>query len=322
MGNPSLPLISIVIPCFNEEPGLAALFSSLEQAFAAREDYAYEVIVVDDGSSDGTLAWLRQKREQVDYLQVLSLSRNFGSHAAVQAGFRVARGDAVTILGADLQDPPELITRLADSWREGNPMVWALRKTRRDPLLKRLVSWFAHRLFAWLTALEIPAEGVELFLADRRVVDAVTAARWRNCSILMAFFWAGFPSSTVHYEKVSRSQGRSKWTLRGKVRLFVDMTVGFSSRPMRLISGLGLLCALGGFAYATLIVGRWATGKGAPIEGWSSLMVVTLIMGGLILVSLGVLGEYLYRNLEESRERPTYIVGEHLPARRDPNPSA
>ena len=322
MGEPSLPLISIVIPCFNEEAGLAALFSSLEQAFAARSDYAYEVIVVDDGSSDGTLGWLRKKREQVDYLQVLSLSRNFGSHAAVLAGVRVARGDAVTILGADLQDPPQLIARLADSWREGNPMVWALRKTRQDPLLKRLISWFAHRLFAWLTALEIPAEGVEVFLADRRVVDAVTAARWRNCSILMAFFWAGFPSSTVHYEKAARSQGRSKWTLRRKVRLFVDMTVGFSSRPMRLISGLGLLCALAGFAYAALIVGRWATGAGAPIEGWSSLMVVTLIMGGLILVSLGVLGEYLYRTLEESRERPTYLIGEHLPARRDADASA
>jgi glycosyltransferase involved in cell wall biosynthesis len=307
----SSPLISVVIPCFNEEHSLPTLFAELEEQMTARPDYRYEIVAVDDGSSDGTLPWLRQKVQSADYLKVLSLSRNFGSHASILAGMRSANGDAVTFIAADLQDPPELIARLADRWKEGHSVVWALRKTRDDPWITRAMSWLAHRVFAWLTALDVPAEGVDVFLAERRVVEAVTASSWRNCSVLMAFFWAGFPSSTVDFEKRVRQHGSSKWNLRKRVRLFIDMTVGFSSRPMRLISGVGLMCALVGFAYAVVIGARWAHGAGA-VEGWSSLMIVTLIIGGLVLCSLGVLGEYLWRALDESRRRPMYLVGETL----------
>ncbi len=304
------PLISIVLPCFNEEACLPALFEELEAFFAGRPEYRFEVVAVDDGSSDGTLAWLRRRSAELPFLRVLALARNFGSHPALMAGLRASRGDAVTFLAADLQDPPELAGRLADAWvgpEEGPDVVWARKTSREDGPLVRATSRLAHRLFAWLTGLQVPPEGLEIFLADRRAVDAVCAERWRNCSLIMAFFWAGFPSHTVDYAKRGRGAGQSKWTLGQRFRLFVDTTVGFSYLPMRLMSALGAASALAGFAYALLIFANRLFLGGQP-PGWASLMVVLLVIGGLLLLSNGILGEYLWRTLEESRKRPMYLI--------------
>jgi dolichol-phosphate mannosyltransferase len=272
----------------------------------------YELIFVDDHSSDRTPRILEELAGRDERVRVLRFSRNFGSHKAFTAGLEHAGGEAAIILAADLQDPPETIPHLLARWREGAKVVWAVREAREgESFATRLFS----RLYYWLmrrfSDVEPPNKGADFLLVDRAVLEVLRTAPEKHTSLLSLIQWMGFAQAQVGYVKLARNSGRSKWTFRKKLKLAVDSFISFSYAPIRSMSLCGLLLALGGFAYATVIVLRAVLGGGA-VQGWSSLMCVLLIVSGVQLLMLGVLGEYLWRAFDEIRGRPSYIVEKRI----------
>jgi len=319
------PLLSIVIPLLNEAESLPALNERLT-ALAARLDRDVEYVFVDDGSTDDSFARLCALRERDPRVHVLRLSRNFGSHGACLAGFTYAHGDHVVVLSADLQDPPETIVEMVAAAERGHEVVLGSREQRDDPASAVFFSSLYNRLMRRIAMPTWPEKGFDFLLASRRVLDVLLSRRERNTSVFGQILWSGFSQAQVPYRRAERHAGRSKWTLSKKIKLAVDSLVSFSYFPIRLISGLGLACAAFGLLYAGFVVVMRLT-QGTAITGWASLMVVLLVIGGLQLVMLGIVGEYLWRALDEVRGRPSFIVADAVgfddpAAVRSPQPSA
>jgi dolichol-phosphate mannosyltransferase len=240
-------------------------------------------------------------------VKALRLARNVGSHIAILCGTEHAKGDAVTVLAADLQDPPELIPEMLDQWRAGNQIVWAVRKDRVGiSRFDRVSSKLFNRVMASITGTKILGEGADFFLIDRAVSEALQRHRETNISVFALLQWMGFRQARAYYTKQARLLGQSSWSLRKKMKLFVDSVVSFSFLPIRLMSMLGIAVAGIGFLYALFVLVHSFAGN-AP-SGWTSMIVVVLILGGIQIIMLGVLGEYLWRNLAEARGRPRYLL--------------
>jgi glycosyltransferase involved in cell wall biosynthesis len=303
-----MKLLSFVIPAFNEAQNLPVLYERITAIDWAILGFDIEIIIVDDHSTDGTSALLTTLRERDQRLKWLRFSRNFGSHVALAAGIEHARGDVISLLAADLQDPPEIVPSLLERWQAGGLIVWAARdKVEGVSFSNRIFSRLYYRMMRWFALPQMPKEGADFLIFDRRVADALNQARERNTSILALIQWLGFSQEFVPYTKQSRASGRSKWTLSKKIKLVIDSMVGFSYAPIRLMSGLGVSIAMLGLLYAALLfVLRFVYLK--PVEGWTSLICVVLVTSGIQLLMLGVLGEYLWRNFDETRGRPRYIV--------------
>ena len=304
-------ILSVVIPVFNEAKNLQLLMPAVDQAFAGIDDVALEIIFVDDGSTDDTINALRLLAGTDSRVRVICFSRNFGSHAALMAGFHHCTGDAVAFIAADLQDPPELLPRMVAEWRKGVEIVWGVREKRHDPLTTRLFSWLYSGLMRRLTPLKIPRSGLDVCLADRRVVQAVVGMDEKNTSIVGLIMWSGFRQSYLPYRRGGRRFGKSGWTLGKKVKMFVDSFVSFSFFPIRLVSYLGLSVSVLGFLYAFFLIFRRLVYQ-VPVQGWTSTMVAVVTLAGLQLVMLGVVAEYLWRTFDESRKRPSFIVRERI----------
>jgi dolichol-phosphate mannosyltransferase len=221
-------------------------------------------------------------------------------------------GDGAVILAADLQDPPETIPQLVEKWRKGAQVVWAARDEREgESLPTRLLSRTYYALMRRFAEVQPPKNGADFLLLDRRVIEALRASPEKNTSLLSLIQWMGFNQDQISYTKAARSSGRSKWTVRKKLKLAVDSFVSFSYAPIRLASAFGLLFAFSGFVYAAVIAGR-AIMLGSPVQGWASMMCVLLIVSGVQLVMLGIVGEYLWRTFDETRGRPRYIVEKRI----------
>lgn len=303
-----MKLLSFVIPAYNEARNLPVLFERIRAIPWAELGFDIEIVIVDDHSRDDTPAVLERLRQEDDRLKWLRFSRNFGSHQALAAGIEHATGDVISLLAADLQDPPETIPQLLEKWQAGGRIVWAARdKVENVSLANRLFARLYYYLMRWLALPEMPKDGADFLIMDRAVADALRGIRERNTSILALIQWLGFKQEFVPYTKQARESGRSKWTLSKKIKLVIDSIVGFSYAPIRLMSGTGIVIACLGMLYAaTLFVLRFVYLK--PVEGWTSLICVTLVTSGIQLITLGVLGEYLWRNFDETRGRPRYIV--------------
>ena len=278
---------------------------------------AIEIVVVDDHSPDGTFAVVREWAARDERIRGLRLARNAGSHMAILCGLQAATGDALIVLAADGQDPPEAAGELVEAWGRGAQVVWAVRESREtESLLVRLASRLYYALMNRLTSVRFPPTGADFFLLDRRVLGALLAIPEHNVSIFALVVSLGFRQAEIRYAKQSRLSGGSKWTLRRKVRLLLDSLVGFSTLPLRLATGLGFAQALGGFVYAALLVAnRLSNGLlfgGVALTGWSALMVVLLVSSGSIMIMLGIFGEYLWRALEEVRGRPRFLVEDEV----------
>jgi dolichol-phosphate mannosyltransferase len=305
------PLLSLVIPILNEQDSMRTLLdrvgSLLDQLRAPAE-----VVFVDDHSNDGSPSMLREAVCLDPRFRYLRLSRNSGSHVAILAGIELARGRCVVFLAADLQDPPELIPQMLDLWRKGNHVVWAVRERREGISLSEKI--FA-RAFYWLmnhfSEVSLPPQGADFALLDRRVIVALLASAGADPSIGADIASLGFRQAQLPYVKAARRFGRSKWNLRRRLRAVADAFVGHSFAPVRSMSYAGMLMATVGFFYAAVIVALRLT-VGKAVEGWASLMVVTLVLGGTQMTMLGVLGEYLIRTLREARGRPRYFVEEYV----------
>lgn len=304
-----MKLISLIIPCYNEAEGLSILLARLDALVESlKSEVNVEIIIVDDHSVDGSNLVLKKLCAERTYLKFIRLSRNSGSHIAVIAGMKYAKGDAAVFLAADLQDPPELIAEMIRKWREGFDVVWAVRAQRLG--VSRTSVFFSnmfYRLMNKMTEINFPKKGADYALMDRKVIDGLVQSAGSKPSLGALISWLGFMQTEIPYVKEDRKFGKSKWTLSKKLNAFADAFVGFSYLPMRFMSLIGFIAAMLGFLYAIFVViMRWVVGD--PIEGWASLMVAILIIGGLQMLMLGVLGEYLWRNLEESRKRPLFLV--------------
>lgn len=294
-------VISIVTPAHNEEANLPLLYEQLQQHLDPL-DLEWEWILVDDHSSDTTLEVFKNLAAGDARLRGFRLSRNYGSHRALLCGLRESRGDAAVVLAADLQDPPSLIPQLVERWQQGIQLCWAVRA--QPPSLSSRLFYRLMKGFVGLA--EMPAAGADFFLADRRVLDALRQFRESNVNLFAMLCSLGFRQGQIEYHKEARQHGRSSWTLAQKVKLLIDSVLAFTYLPIRCMTAFGFLVGCGGFVYANLVVYNYI--QGSPTPGWSSLMVVVLLLGGSQMMMLGMLGEYLWRCLDESRQRPHYLV--------------
>lgn len=306
--NGSSILLSIVVPAYNEADNLPLLYERVRNLNWAAMGVEFELVVVDDHSTDATSAVIDELCRRDERVKTLRFSRNFGSHAACTAGLEAARGAVAVVLAADLQDPPEIVPALVDEWRKGFPIVWAVRGEREgESWQTRFTARLFYVLIERLTRMNMPPNGADFFLLDRAVLEALRSTPERNTSLVAQIQWLGFSQSSLVYTKQARAAGRSKWTLTKRIKLAMDWIVGFSYFPIRFMSALGLFFACAGFLYALFLVLRRFVFV-VPVEGWTSLISVVLIMSGVQMVMLGVLGEYLWRSFDASRQRPRFII--------------
>lgn len=295
-------MLSIVTPAYNETRNLPALRERLE-ANLGQLGVEWEWIIVDDGSRDGTYALVCQWAVGERRIRGARLSRNYGSHAALACGLKLARGEAIAFLAADLQDPPEILGELFARWRAGAKVVWAVQHQRRATGLHTL---FYAMLRRGDGLAEQPFQGGDSVLIDRALAAVLIASEERHSNLFARIRLAGFAQENVPYHKDARRNGRSGWTLRKKMKLALDSLTGFDHALVRGMTYFGLLVAVFGFALAIHVVIHAFAGD--PPTGWSSLMTAILILGGVQMIFLGVLGEYAWRTLDETRGRPLYVV--------------
>jgi glycosyltransferase involved in cell wall biosynthesis len=299
-------MITVIFPVYNEEQNLVILHKRLASV-ADKLKGSFEFIFIDDCSTDQTPEILRQLHAIDPRVKTIRFARNCGSHAALRAGLENAKGDCVITLASDLQDPPEVIPTLLEEWKNGKKIVWGARQKREgETFITKFFSRRYYGLMNWLTNVKMPPSGADIFLADRAVVEAFRYMSEKHTSVFMALAWLGFKQSTIYYVKEARQFGVSKWTIRRKIKLTVDSLLSFSDVFIRSISTLGFITALLGFIYALYVL--YCHLRGSPVEGWSSLMIAILVIGGIQMTMLGLLGEYLWRTFDESRKRPAYII--------------
>lgn len=311
---------SIVIPVYYNEPNLPETIPQLLGLVEQIPQCRLELVFVDDGSGDRSLEILRTFQGRYpDTIKVVKLTRNFGSMAAIQAGFTVASGDCVGMISADLQDPPELFLEMLDHWEKGAKAVFAVRQDREEPFSQKLFSNTYYSLVRKYAIPGYPDGGFDFFLVDRQVVNEVNRIQEKNTNLMTLIYWLGFRPILLPYVRRARARGKSRWTLAKKFKLFVDTFVAFTFFPLRVLSVVGFLAALTSFGYGTFILIYWLL-FGIDVKGWVPTMLIITFTTGLQMTMLGVLGEYLWRTLDEVRRRPPFVIDEVYDAKQQDKP--
>ncbi len=300
--------LSVVTPAFCESKNLEVMHDRL-RATLDTANVKWEWLIIDDHSTDDTFEVAMELAKRDPRVQCLRLSRNSGSHVAFIAGLDNAVGQAAVVMAADLQDPPEAIPNLLKSWEQGAQIVWAVRcdgedGERRSDVSSRIYYWVI-RNFVGMR--DIPKTGADFFMMDRQAIDAFLQFDERNVSSLMLINWMGFRQEFVNYVKDDRLHGQSGWSVSQKFKLLLDSIISFSYRPIRIMVLIGIIISLAGFLYAIYIILASLIFNN-PVAGWSSLMVVVLLIGGVQILTLGVLGEYIWRGTDQTRKRPMYLI--------------
>lgn len=303
--------LSVVVPCYNEEEVIAETIKRL-RTFCSEVDLDVELIFVDDGSSDGTREILRQFAAEDPRIKIVGFARNFGHQVAVTAGIDAANGDAVVLIDADLQDPPEVVHQMIAKWREGYDVVYGTRTERPgESAFKVATARSFYRLLNHLSDVPIPLDTGDFRLMSRRVVDTVRAMPERDRFVRGIVSWVGFLQTALPYRRAQRFAGDSKYPLRKMIRFAMDGILSFSTKPLRVSIAMGMFSAsiaLLGIVYALvlrLFTSIW-------VEGWTALMIAVLFMGGVQLICVGILGEYVGRIYNEVKNRPLYVVQEYV----------
>jgi polyisoprenyl-phosphate glycosyltransferase len=314
------PTLAIIIPICNESAGLDELFRRLRSVIDELPDIAARVIYVNDGSTDGSMELMLEQQRRDPRFTVVDLSRNFGQQAAIAAGLAASASDATVVMDGDLQDPPELIPELVACWRAGAEVVRAERRTRRDRGMRRWSFMLFHRLFGWLADFPIPAHVGVFGLLDRKALDELNRLPERNRFLPGLRAWVGFDQRVVYYDRDERASGVPKQSFGRLFRYALDGVFSFSYKPLRLMVLAGTVISILGFVLASRFVIRRLTGLEQAQMGFTTIVTLVLFLGGVQLVAIGLLGEYLARIYDEVKERPLYIVRGRFP---DPvNPPA
>lgn len=311
--NATRPILTILVPVKDEEEAIAPFVARVGRVLDGLSDPAarsWEILFIDDGSIDATLPAIMAANASEKRVCAVSLSRNFGKEAALSAGLDHARGDAIIPIDVDLQDPPEVIAEMVRAWREGSEVVYGVRRNREsDSIPKRLTADLYYRAHNWLSSDKIPEHAGDFRLLDRKVVDVIRKMPERNRFMKGLFAWSGFKQTAVEYDRVEREVGSSKFRYWKLWTLALDGITSASTVPLRVWSYIGVLVALFSFLYAVFVMIRTFI-SGIDVPGYASMMTAILFFGGLQLISLGVLGEYVGRILVETKQRPIYVVRE------------
>ena len=299
-----MQLLSVVTPMHNEEGNARALY---ERVVAACAGIPFELVVADDGSKDTTPQILEEISQRDDRVKIISLSRNFGHQAALTAGLDHATGDVVVMMDSDLQDPPEVIPEMVQRWRDGIDVVYAVRESREGETRFKLITakWF-YRFFKKLAQIDVPLDAGDFRLMDRRALDALLAMPERNRFLRGMTVWVGFTQAAITYRRAARESGETKYTLNRMLRFSLDATTSFSQAPLQLATLLGFaISALALIAIPLVIIARL---NDIFVPGISSTLVAILLLGGIQLITIGIIGEYVGRIYDEVKHRPLYVV--------------
>ena len=306
-------LISIVVPAFNEEAELPDFHQKISGVLS-EQPFNFEIVYINDGSSDNTLSIIKELRQTDKQVTLIDLSRNFGKEIALTAGLQKAAGDAVVVIDADLQDPPELIPELIREWQNGYDVVYAQRSHRKgESLLKRTTAHFFYRIIQRISKITIPEDTGDFRILSRRAVNALNTFNEQHRFMKGLFAWIGYRQKAVQYQRDPRHAGETKWNYWKLWNFALDGITSFTIAPLKISTYLGLLTAAGAFGYGIYMVIETLI-YGNPVPGYPSLIVIILILGGVQLVAIGILGEYLGRIFNETKGRPLYFVNEYLPS--------
>ncbi|MCR4923819.1 MAG: glycosyltransferase family 2 protein [Lachnospiraceae bacterium] len=307
--------ISIIVPVYYNSDTLELLYKDMKEKILGKLG-DYEIVFVDDGSGDNSWEIMNKIRDMDENVKCVRLSRNFGEHAAILAGLANCSGDCAVTKQADLQEDSELILEMYENWKQGNKVVIAVRKERDDSAIKKFFANLYYAIVRKVIDKNMPHGGFDCYLLDRQVIKVLLMLDEKNSALTLQVLWVGFRPKLVYFHRKDREIGESRWTLSKKVKLVVDSMMSFSYFPVRFMSGLGF--AFAGIAFIwiiAVIIERIVVGT--PIQGWASIMCLVLFSSGLILLMLGVLGEYIWRALDASRNRPPYLVDTVNHARKD-----
>lgn len=300
--------LDIVVPIYNEEENLPSLHDRLIKACEKVDDMAWRVIYVNDGSSDRSLEIMRWQRESDSRFSIVELSRNFGHQAAITAGLSCANGDAVILMDGDLQDPPELIPELISRWKEGANVVRAHRRSRKEKGMRRVGFDIFHKLFAWATDFPVPPNAGIFGLLDRQAAEELKRLPEQNRFFPGLRSWVGLNQEVVFYDRDDRAGGEPKQSLKRLIRYALDAIFSFSYKPLRIMTGAGIVISTVGFLLACFFIARRLLGIEIAQTGFTTLVTLMLFLGGIQLMAIGLLGEYLARIYDEVKRRPLFII--------------
>ncbi|MCR5623319.1 MAG: glycosyltransferase family 2 protein [Treponema sp.] len=299
--------LSIIIPVYFNEENLKPLYEDIKEKIIDVIDYDYELVMVNDGSKDASYGVMRELAAADPNIKTISLSRNFGSHAAMLCGLAHCTGDCAVIKAADLQEPTEMILDMVESWRQGNNVVLAVREGREEGKGQTFFS----NLYYWMVRKtsfpNMPKTGFDVYLLDRKVIDVLSMLDEKNSALTGQILWSGFRTGTIGYMRRAREIGKSRWTLRKKIRLVTDTLFSFSTLPIKFVSTIGFVAFIVSLVWAAFLIAAKLTGV-IDVRGWTALFVFNLFSFGVVMLTLGILGEYLWRTFDATRNRPPYII--------------
>lgn len=302
--------LSIVVPVYYNEDTLMDLYQDMQAKILGKIG-DYELVFVDDGSGDDSWKIMNQIKDMdPENVRLVKLSRNFGEHAALLAGLSVCTGDCAVTKQADLQEDSTLILEMYDSWKKGNKVVLAVRRSRDENRVKVFFANMYYFMIRKFVNKNMPVGGCDCYLIDRKVIEVLERLDEKNSSLTLQVLWAGFQTDMVYFDRKDREKGKSRWTFAKKFKLVMDSMMSFSYVPIRFMTYIGVLFDIFALILFISVLVEFFS-NGVPIIGWPSLMCVILLSSGLILSMLGVLGEYLWRTLDASRTRPPFIIDEH-----------
>ena len=300
--------LSIVIPVYYNADTLQLLYEDMKNKILDQLE-EYEIVFVDDGSGDDSWEIMNEIREQDEYVKCVKLSRNFGEHAAILAGLSHCTGDCAVTKQADLQEDSEIILEMYEKWKKGNKVVLAVRSERDEAPVKVFFANLYYTLMRKLVIKDMPKGGFDCYLLDRRGIEVLLMLDEKNSALTLQVLWVGFKSDKVYFHRKAREIGESRWTLSKKIKLVLDSMMSFSYFPVRFMSGMGVTFAFISVVWAIVLVVQRLSGV-EDVAGWTSMMVLMLFGFGVIMVMLGLLGEYIWRALDASRNRPPFLVDE------------
>ncbi len=299
--------LSIVIPVYYNEDNLIPLYEDIYKKIIQVIDYEYEIVMVNDGSKDNSYEVMQELSKKDKNIKIISLSRNFGSHAAILCGLSHCTGDCAVVKAADLQEPTELILDMVKSWKKGSNVVLAVRKDRDEAASQKLFANLYYFIVRKTSLPSMPKGGFDVYLLDRKVIRVLEAFDEKNSALTGQILWSGFKTDIVYYTRLAREVGSSKWTLRKKIRLVMDTLFSFSTLPISIVLSVGICSFLGAMIWAVVVIVFKLAGN-ISVSGWTTLFIFNLASFGIIMLTLGILGEYLWRTFDASRNRPPYII--------------